>query len=144
MLTAPVFLSSACIIAAQDKTRILVTHALHFLPQVDYIYTMIDGRIGEHGTYADLMAAEGDFARFVNEFGSKENELEKEEEAVEGEKEDNTKDEKAVAAWRTLAEHRIAQARGRGGMFAGYRLRVAEVLRDYGLNDRAQVPDDPA
>ena len=52
--------------AAADKTRILVTHALHFLPQVDYIYTMVDGRVGEHGTYADLMAADGDFARFVN------------------------------------------------------------------------------
>lgn len=84
--------------AAQDKTRVLVTHALHFLPQVDYIYTMTDGRIGEHGTYADLMAAEGDFARFVNEFGSKESELEKEEEAAEDEKDDNAKDEKAVAA----------------------------------------------
>ena len=68
--------------AAQDKTRILVTHALHFLPQVDYIYTMVDGRVAEHGTYADLMAANGDFARFVNEFVSKESELEKEEEAV--------------------------------------------------------------
>ncbi|TBU24051.1 ABC transporter [Dichomitus squalens] len=68
--------------AAQDKTRILVTHALHFLPQVDYIYTMVDGKVAEHGTYADLMAANGDFARFVNEFGSKESELEKEEEAV--------------------------------------------------------------
>ncbi|OSD06330.1 P-loop containing nucleoside triphosphate hydrolase protein [Trametes coccinea BRFM310] len=69
--------------AAADKTRVLVTHALHFLPQVDYIYTMVDGRVSEHGTYAELMAANGDFARFVNEFGSKENEVEQEEEAVE-------------------------------------------------------------
>ncbi|PIL29785.1 ATP-binding cassette transporter [Ganoderma sinense ZZ0214-1] len=84
--------------AAQGKTRILVTHALHFLPQVDYIYTMAEGKIGEHGTYADLMAAEGDFARFVNEFGSKESELEKEEEAAENEKAEDVKDEKAVEA----------------------------------------------
>ena len=83
--------------AAQDKTRILVTHALHFLPQVDYIYTMVDGRVGEHGTYADLMAANGDFARFVNEFGSKESELEKEEEATaEGGDAEDEKDDKAV------------------------------------------------
>lgn len=81
---------------AAEKTRILVTHALHFLPQVDYIYTMVDGRIAEHGTYANLMAANGDFARFVNEFGSKESELEKEEEAVEADVEgtDNEKAEK--------------------------------------------------
>ncbi|KAI0749569.1 ABC transporter [Daedaleopsis nitida] len=87
-----VFLGSAA-----DKTRILVTHALHFLPQVDYIYTMVDGRVSEHGTYAELMAANGDFARFVNEFGSKESELEKEEEAVETDVEDAEGDEKAAA-----------------------------------------------
>ncbi|OJA15999.1 hypothetical protein AZE42_13449, partial [Rhizopogon vesiculosus] len=38
------------------KTRILVTHALHFLPDVDYIYTIVDGRIAERGTYPELMA----------------------------------------------------------------------------------------
>jgi heme-degrading monooxygenase HmoA len=52
------------------------------------------------------------------------------------------RDEAAVAAWRGLDEHRDAQAAGRGGIFAGYRLRVASVLRDYGLTDRAQAPAD--
>lgn len=51
-------------------------------------------------------------------------------------------DEAGVAGWRTLPEHRAVQAAGRGGLFAGYRLRVAEVLRDYGLHDRAQAPVD--
>jgi len=50
------------------------------------------------------------------------------------------RDEAAVKRWRELAEHRAAQAEGRGGVFAGYRLRVARVLRDYGLDDREQVP----
>ncbi len=49
-------------------------------------------------------------------------------------------DEASVRGWREHAEHRAAQAAGRGGVFAAYRLRVAQVLRDYGLNDRAQVP----
>lgn len=66
-----------------NKTRILVTHALHFLPQVDYILTIVDGTIAERGTYQELMANGGEFARFVNEFGSKEETEEKEEEAVE-------------------------------------------------------------
>lgn len=66
------------------KTRVLVTHALHFLPQVDYIYALVDGRIAERGTYAELMRGSGEFARFVHEFGSKEEEEEREEEAVEG------------------------------------------------------------
>ena len=52
------------------------------------------------------------------------------------------RDEAAVAAWRNTAEHRAAQAAGRGGVFRNYRLRIAEVVRDYGLNDRAQAPVD--
>jgi heme-degrading monooxygenase HmoA len=52
------------------------------------------------------------------------------------------RDEQAIRRWRTLATHRAAQARGRAALFADYRLRVAEVVRDYGKNERAQVPDD--
>ena len=52
------------------------------------------------------------------------------------------RDEEAVRRWRTLGAHRNAQSRGRGGVFTGYRLRVAHVLRDYGLHDRAEAPDD--
>lgn len=52
------------------------------------------------------------------------------------------RDEAAVARWRALPEHRRAQATGRDHVFAGYRLRIAEVLRDYGLNDRAEAPAD--
>ena len=54
------------------------------------------------------------------------------------------RDEQAVAQWRTLESHRAAQAKGRAGVFADYRLRVASVIRDYGMNDRAQAPDDSA
>lgn len=52
------------------------------------------------------------------------------------------RDEAAVAAWRQQTRHRAAQAAGRGGVFAGYRLRVASILRDYGLDDRAEAPAD--
>ena len=52
------------------------------------------------------------------------------------------RDEEAVRAWRCLGTHRGAQAAGRAGMFAGYRLRVAGVIRDYGLTDRDQAPED--
>ena len=44
--------------------------------------------------------------------------------------------------WRNLAEHRAAQAKGRGGIFSGYRLRVANVLRDYSHAERGQAPRD--
>ncbi|SOZ39542.1 antibiotic biosynthesis monooxygenase family protein [Cupriavidus neocaledonicus] len=52
------------------------------------------------------------------------------------------RDEAAVIAWRNTLAHRQAQAAGRGGVFAGYRLRVAQVLRDYGLDAREQAPAD--
>lgn len=52
------------------------------------------------------------------------------------------RDEKAVEAWRNTEEHREAQAAGRGGVFADYRLRIAAVVRDYGLRDRQQAPAD--
>ena len=52
------------------------------------------------------------------------------------------RDEEAVRGWRELDEHRQAQHAGRGRMFADYRLRVAAVLRDYGMNERAQAPAD--
>ncbi|WP_304169889.1 antibiotic biosynthesis monooxygenase [Phenylobacterium aquaticum] len=50
------------------------------------------------------------------------------------------RDEAAVVAWREVEAHRTAQDAGRSGVFTGYRLRVAAVMRDYGLEDRAQAP----
>lgn len=52
------------------------------------------------------------------------------------------RDEEAVKNWRQLEGHRLAQARGRDGVFADYRLRVASVLRDYGMSERAEAPAD--
>lgn len=50
-------------------TVILVTHALHFLSQCDYVYTINNGRITEQGTYKELIANAGEFARLDKEFG---------------------------------------------------------------------------
>ncbi|MGL4325444.1 MAG: antibiotic biosynthesis monooxygenase family protein [Beijerinckiaceae bacterium] len=52
------------------------------------------------------------------------------------------RDEAAVQRWRGLDRHRKAQMAGRQVHFADYRLRVASVLRDYGMTQRAQAPDD--
>lgn len=54
------------------------------------------------------------------------------------------RDEQAVLAWRNIAEHRSAQAKGRAGVFKNYRLRVASVLRDYGMTERDEAPQDSA
>jgi heme-degrading monooxygenase HmoA len=52
------------------------------------------------------------------------------------------RDEDAVRAWRNIEGHRIAQARGRTEVFADYRLRVASVIRDYGMKERDEAPSD--
>ena len=53
------------------------------------------------------------------------------------------RDEAAVARWRNLEAHRRAQAAGRGGIFRDYRLRIAGVLRDYGMSvRREEAPSD--
>ncbi len=52
------------------------------------------------------------------------------------------RDEDAVRKWRNLESHRSAQAKGRGGIFADYRLRVASVVRDYGMKERGDAPKD--
>ena len=52
------------------------------------------------------------------------------------------RDEQAIQDWRNLESHRQAQQKGRGGIFRDYRLRVAQVARDYGMNERDQAPED--
>ncbi|PTY38829.1 antibiotic biosynthesis monooxygenase [Saccharospirillum sp. MSK14-1] len=51
-------------------------------------------------------------------------------------------DETAVRLWREQSDHRQAQQAGQESVFADYRLRVAQVMRDYGRFDRAQAPAD--
>lgn len=52
------------------------------------------------------------------------------------------RDEEAVQGWRNFELHREMQAKGRGGVFEDYRLRVAAVMRDYGMHEREQAPED--
>jgi heme-degrading monooxygenase HmoA len=52
------------------------------------------------------------------------------------------RDEEAVKNWRNHFKHRESQMKGRSGIFADYRLRVAAVMRDYGLTERAEVPNN--
>ncbi|MDC5819159.1 antibiotic biosynthesis monooxygenase family protein [Vibrio europaeus] len=52
------------------------------------------------------------------------------------------RDENAIQEWRRLESHRLAQSKGRNGVFESYRLRVASVLRDYGMDERSEAPQD--
>jgi len=52
------------------------------------------------------------------------------------------RDEESIRTWRSLEGHRFAQARGREGVFSNYRLRVAAVVRDYGMSARDEAPAD--
>jgi len=52
------------------------------------------------------------------------------------------RDEEAIEIWRMLELHRKAQVTGRTELFGGYRLRIASVVRDYGMTEREQAPAD--
>ncbi len=52
------------------------------------------------------------------------------------------RDEESIQAWRNMEEHREVQAKGRSSIFADYRIRVASVVRDYGLGERDEAPED--
>lgn len=52
------------------------------------------------------------------------------------------RDEESVRRWRNLEAHRDVQRAGRDRIFEDYRLRVASVMRDYGMFDRAAAPED--
>jgi heme-degrading monooxygenase HmoA len=96
---------------------------------------------GERGSYLDLAAALASRLRSIDGFIS----IERFESLSRPGKLLSLsfwRDEAAVAAWRRLEPHRAAQARGRAGVFADYRLRVATVIRDYGMDARDQAPAD--
>ena len=52
------------------------------------------------------------------------------------------RDDESVRKWRNLQKHREAQKKGRGSIFESYRLRVAQVMRDYTMDERGQTPKD--
>ena len=52
------------------------------------------------------------------------------------------RDEESILVWRNMEEHRTVQEKGRSSVFAAYRIRVASVVRDYGLDERGEAPED--
>src|SRR5690606_12670836 len=52
------------------------------------------------------------------------------------------RDEEAVRQWRNLEAHREAQRAGRNGVFADYRLRIGHIVRDCGMSEGDQAPED--
>ncbi|KAI9340135.1 P-loop containing nucleoside triphosphate hydrolase protein [Zopfochytrium polystomum] len=62
----------------KDKTRLFVTHQLHFVPRCDIVITVKDGAIAEYGTYAELMAANGEFAALMRSYAGVESDSESE------------------------------------------------------------------
>jgi len=52
------------------------------------------------------------------------------------------RDDAAIAAWRRIEAHRNAQTKGRAELFRDYRLRIAAVVRDYGMSERDEAPAD--
>ncbi|KAI9335777.1 P-loop containing nucleoside triphosphate hydrolase protein [Obelidium mucronatum] len=100
------FIFNECISGAlKTKTRLLVTHQLHFVPQCDIVITMKDGAISEYGTYAELMAADGEFSKLMVSYGGvTDDDNEKTSAAKEEEKDDKISALKPLAATATTKE----------------------------------------
>ncbi|XP_075422206.1 multidrug resistance-associated protein 1-like isoform X3 [Ascaphus truei] len=72
----------------KDKTRLLVTHGVSYLPQMDSIIVMIDGKITEIGSYQDLLEQDGAFAEFLRTYANAEQNKEQEDDTKVEEEED--------------------------------------------------------
>ena len=102
----------------------------------------------------EFTPAEGRFSEYMDLVGTLKADLEKAEGFISLERFESItargkfvslqfwRDEESVRKWRNVQRHREAQARGRGGIFQSYRLRIASVLRDYTMEDRSQAPAD--
>lgn len=102
----------------------------------------------------EFTPAEGRFSEYMDLVGTLKAELDKAEGFVSLERFESIttkgkfvslqfwRDEEAVRKWRNLQRHREVQAKGRAGIFKSYRLRIASVVRDYTMDDRAQAPAD--
>ncbi|XP_048817763.1 multidrug resistance-associated protein 1 isoform X1 [Lagopus muta] len=60
----------------KNKTRVLVTHAVNYLPQMDTILVMTDGEISEMGSYQELLKQDGAFAEFLRTYANAEQNME--------------------------------------------------------------------
>ncbi|KAF8530162.1 ABC protein [Hysterangium stoloniferum] len=103
---------------ARGKTVILVTHALHFLPRVDFVYTVVNGGIAEQGTYDALVKNDGPFAKLVTEFGlgnerMEENENEKKDLKEKVPVPTNERVAKTKVTYETLAQEGSGRLEGR-------------------------------
>ncbi|KAI9463348.1 ABC transporter [Lactarius psammicola] len=100
--------------SSSGATRILVTHALHFLPKVDHIYFIVDGRVTEHGPFDEMMANRSDFARTFDEFVTKDQTESKGEKVVDIEDVDADEDIKKRRAAMRGAQLMQAEERNTG------------------------------
>ena len=102
----------------------------------------------------EFTPAEGRFSEYMDLVGTLKADLEKAEGFISLERFESIttkgkyvslqfwRDEEAVRKWRNLQRHREAQKKGRAGIFASYRLRIASVVRDYTMDERAEAPAD--
>ncbi|KAJ3043701.1 hypothetical protein HDV00_004474 [Rhizophlyctis rosea] len=114
------YLFEECITGSLNgKTRILVTHQLHFLPRVDWVLVMKDGEVAESGTYAELMGNDGEFAALMRGGGGSVAEKEKEADAAEG-------DVAGIVTTEAAAATKAAAPAGRGVSAPGKALMTTE------------------
>ncbi|CAG8625397.1 12375_t:CDS:10 [Gigaspora margarita] len=115
------YLFTNCIQSAlANKTRLLVTHYLHYLPQVDYVIYMEDGKIVEQGTYEKLMMDRKTFSKLIAEYGTNnDGEIKHNEESTSDEKE-NKNDQIFVLPRRLMSTEEQCKGAVDNGIYLSY------------------------
>ncbi|XP_051024187.1 LOW QUALITY PROTEIN: multidrug resistance-associated protein 1 [Acomys russatus] len=89
----------------KNKTRILVTHGISYLPQVDVIIVMSGGKISEMGSYQELLNRDGAFAEFLRIYASAEQDLPSEDDSVSGSGKESKPVENGMLVTDTVGKH---------------------------------------
>ncbi|GAB1300029.1 Multidrug resistance-associated protein 1 [Apodemus speciosus] len=89
----------------KNKTRILVTHGISYLPQVDVIIVMNGGKISEMGSYQELLDRDGAFAEFLRTYANAEQDLASEDDSVSGSGKESKPVENGMLVTDTVGKH---------------------------------------
>ncbi|XP_052050274.1 multidrug resistance-associated protein 1 isoform X2 [Apodemus sylvaticus] len=89
----------------KNKTRILVTHGISYLPQVDVIIVMSGGKISEMGSYQELLDRDGAFAEFLRTYANAEQDLASEDDSVSGSGKESKPVENGMLVTDTVGKH---------------------------------------
>ncbi|XP_043991808.1 ATP-binding cassette sub-family C member 2-like [Gambusia affinis] len=128
----------------KDKTRILVTHGVSFLPCVDEVVVLVNGRVSEVGSYQSLRASKGAFSEFLDAYGPEQSNQTSSEDGCHdkedfiSDSEDNQSDVPLADAVSLMLRRENSNRRSQRGNRSSFRLRKNSNLKSPENTKKAQ------